>query len=104
MFTKTGPANFRPDVDDAIVLLTDGEPTGKSNTKQLTMEYAQELKEKNILIVAAGVGHQSDNAEFQEVLSELATSSDFFVKAKFDEMNNILNKLVAKSCIKPGRF
>ena len=104
MFTKTGPANFRTDVDDAIVLLTDGEPRGKTDTLQLTIQYAQELKEKNILIVAAGVGRQSDNAEFQKVLSELATSSDFFVKAKFDQMNNILDKLVAKSCIKPGRF
>ena len=90
-------------MDDVIVLITDGQPTGKWNTKQLTMDYAQDLKNRNILIVAAGVGRESEKPEFQQVLINLATSKDFFVKAQFDNLDDILDKLVAKSCIKPGR-
>ena len=104
MFKENSPVNFRRDVGDVILLITDGEPRGKSDTLQLTMQYAKDLKDRNVLIVAPGIGRQSDYAEFQRVLSELATSSDFFVKAKFDQMNNILDKLVDMSCIKPGRL
>ena len=90
-------------MDDVIVLITDGEPVGEWNTKLLAMDYAQDLKNRNILIVAAGVGEKSEQQEFQDVLANLATSEDFVVKAQFDKLDDILDKLVAKSCIKPGR-
>lgn len=98
VFKETG----RPDVEDVIVLITDGEPLGKSNTEELTKQYAQDLKESNILIVAAGVGEKSKTAKFRGVLMELATSQDFFIEAQFDQMDKILKHLVEK-CIKPGR-
>ena len=58
MFKKDSPANFRRDVGDVILLITDGEPRGKVYTPQLTMQYAKDLKDKNVLIVAAGIGRQ----------------------------------------------
>ena len=103
MFKENSPVNFRRDVGDVILLITDGEPRGKSDTLQLTMQYAKDLKDKNVLIVAAGIGRQSENVEFQKVLINLATSRDFFVKAPFDELD-IVDKLVDMSCIKPGRL
>ena len=90
-------------MDDVIVLITDGEPVGMWNIKQLAMDYAQDLKNRNILIVAAGVGKKSEQQEFQDVLANLATSEDFVVKAQFDKLDSILDKLISKSCIKPGR-
>ena len=102
MFTKTGPENFRTDVNDTILLITDGEPN--SNTMEYTKQYAKELKDKNILIVTTGVGSKSENETFQKVLIELATSQDFFVKAKFDKLDDILETLVARSCVEPGTW
>ena len=67
-----------------------------------TKQYAKELKDRNILIVTAGVGSNSENEKFQKVLIELATSKDFFVKAKFDKLDDILETLVASSCVEPG--
>ena len=67
MFKTTSPANFRPDVDDVIVLLTDGEPRGKRDTPKLTMQYGQELKDRNISMVVAGVGRESEKPKFQQV-------------------------------------
>ena len=103
MFRRNSPRNNRPNVDDVIVLITDGEPRGKRNTPELTKQYAQDLKDREILLVAAAVGPQSERKEFKELLEGLATSPDYFLKAQFDKMDAILGTLVAKSCIKPGK-
>lgn len=104
MFKKTSPANYRPDAEDGIVLITDGEPRGKRNTMQLTKQQAQNLKNENVSIVVVGAGRQSENPRFQRTLMDLATSPDYFVKSRFDELDDILDKLVTKSCIKSGRL
>jgi hypothetical protein len=39
-----------------VVLITDGEPRGRSNTIELTKKYAKELKDKGVLFVTAAVG------------------------------------------------
>ena len=102
IFTQESPLNYRRNVDDVIVLLTDGEPRGRGDTLQLTKQNAQDLKNRKITLVAAAVGRKSEERQFQEILKELATSSDYFLNAKFNEMDSILGTLVAKSCIKPG--
>ena len=104
MFTKTGPANLRPEVGDAVVLITDGEPYGKKNTPELTKQYAKDLKDRNVLIVAVGIGPRSENEKFQNVLLDLATSRDYFVKAQFDKLGHILDMLVVRSCVRAGRL
>ena len=102
IFQKKSPLNNRQNVDDVIVLITDGEPRGKRNTPELTKQYAQDLKDREIVLVTAAVGPQSETPKFKQLLRGLATSPDYFFKAQFDEMDAILGKLVAKSCIKPG--
>ena len=102
MFTKTSPENFRTDVNDAILLITDGEPNGNKTTMEHTKQYAKELKDKNIRIVTAGVGRKSENETFQKVLIELGTTKDFYFKATFDKLDDILEKLVKRSCVEPG--
>lgn len=104
MFKKTSPANYRPDAEDGIVLITDGEPRGKRNTMQLTKQQAQNLKNENVSIVVVGAGRQSENPRFQRTLMDLATSPDYFVISRFDELDDILDKLVTQSCIKSGRL
>ena len=67
------------------------------------MQYAQDLKDRDVLMVVAGVGRNSEDEQFQKVLIKLATSPDVFFKAQFDHLEDILDKLVSKSCVKPGR-
>lgn len=86
-----------------MVLITDGEPRGRSNTTELTKKYAKELKDKGVLFVTAAVGPQSENPEFAKLLKEVATSPDFFLNVQFDSMDEMLGTLVAMLCIKPGK-
>lgn len=102
IFSKASPKNHRPKIADVIILITDGEPRGKSNTVELTKQYAKDLKDKGVLFVTAAVGPQSEKREFAKLLKGLATAPDYFLKAQFDNMEQILGTLVAKSCIPPG--
>jgi hypothetical protein len=95
--------NHRPEIDDVVVLITDGEPRGKKSTPNDTKQSAQDLKDRDVLLVTAGVGEQSEEKEFEDMLKSLATSPDYFVKAAFDKMGDILDTLIAKSCTKPGK-
>ena len=101
IFSAKNPSNNRPGVDDVVVIITDGEPRGRRNTLQMTKQYANDLKEKGVLVVAAAVG--PDRKNFRHILDELATSTNYVLEADFTQMDGILAKLVASSCIKPGK-
>ena len=94
-------------MDDVIVLITDGQPYGDylstSGLKETTKKYAQQLKDRKIVLLTAGIGPENEKEEFKLFLEGLATSSDYSFKAMFDTMDDILGKLVKKSCIKPGK-
>lgn len=101
VFPANNPRNNRPNVDDVIVLITDGAPHGRHNTKDEAIKYAGMLKDKSVLVVGAAVG--SNRNKFKEILKKLATSDKYVLEADFKEMDEILAKLVASSCIKPGQ-
>jgi uncharacterized protein YegL len=101
IFADENPSNNRPGVDDVVVIITDGEPRGKRDTLEMTKKYASDLKDKGVLVVAAGVG--PDRKNFKHILEELATSPKYVLEADFTQMDGILAKLVASSCIKPSK-
>ena len=101
IFRNENPSNNRPDVEDVVVIITDGEPRGRRDTLEMTKKYAKELKDKGVLVVAAAVG--PDRRKFKHILEELATSPEMVLEADFEHMDGILAKLVASSCMKPGR-
>ena len=86
------------------MLITDGEPRGRRDTLDETKRYANMLKVKNVRLITAGVRRQREKPEFIKILMELATSPKYFLKAKFDEMDKILSKLIASTCVKPGKL
>ena len=100
---KENPKNHRSDIDDVVVLITDGEPFGRRDTLNEAIRYANMLKKKNVRLITAGAGSKSEKPEFIKILKELATSPQFFLKAKFDEMDKISSKLIANTCVKPGK-
>ena len=100
MFKESSPANYRPNVDDVIVLITDGVPNGLADAENRTKKHAQKLKDRNIVIITVGVGKQAK--EHESLLKDLATSSDHFVYVTgFHMLQKLLDKLVTKSC-RPG--
>ena len=100
IFTANSPRNNRPDVDDVVIIITDGEPRGKWNSKEVALRYAGLLKDKGVLIVGAAVG--PNRKKFKHILEQLATSKRYTLDADFQNMDAILGKLVESSCIKPG--
>ena len=103
MFKTNSPRNYRSNVHDVIVFITDDEPRGQRNIRQLTKQFAQHLKDRKIVLFTAAVGPRSKNAKFRALFKGLATSPNYFLTAKFDNIDAILGTLVAKTCIKPGK-
>lgn len=100
MFKERSPANYRSDVDDVILLITDGVPNGLQNSEKITKQYAQDLKDRNIVIITVGVGSLAKR--YEHVLIDLATSDNHFVYVTgFHMLESLLDKLVTKSC-RPG--
>jgi uncharacterized protein YegL len=99
------PANNRPDVDDVILIITDGEPYGNvDNIIEETVKNANIAKEKNIKIVAAAVGNEGVRKTFKPTIDRIATSDKLVVEADFNSIDKIRPMLISKTCSKPGTY
>lgn len=91
--------NHRPDREDVIILVTDGQPFGGKNSKQLAIDHAKKLKDKHIQIV--GLGFADVNMETLKAISSPGKA----VMGTVDNIDKELEKLVAGSCntIRPAQ-
>lgn len=96
--------NARPQVADVILIMTDGEPTGPYNVKKIAYDTAKALKNKDVLIVGVAIGRYS--ARFKHVIENIATNPEYTFDVQFHHIDNILNRLVDKSCkpFVPGKI
>ena len=101
--------NHRPEIADVILLLTDGEPRAKKNTLITVQENLAEacsasLKDdKGVKIIGLAVGSPQVLSRFLHFI-EKWSSKDSVFSARKDELDNVLDGLVAKTCIDPGMF
>ncbi|XP_028404264.1 uncharacterized protein LOC114526919 [Dendronephthya gigantea] len=109
-FSKRNPENYRADVEDVILLFTDGAPnpdyTGyrsqrlqKQNQKRIADETAEKLKNNSVLIVGLAAGQPDKVAKFKPFLENWATSPDLVFEAQLDKLDKVLNELVDASCM-----
>ena len=103
VFTKTSPANNRPDADDVVLIITDGEPYGIDNILEETMKNVDITKDNDIKIVAAAVGNEDMRNKFRSTLQSIATSPELVVEADFTSIDQIRPMLVQKTCSKPAQ-
>ena len=84
--------------------MTDGEPSGRHDEKQIAYDTAKALKNKDVLIVGAAIGDRRQN--FKRILERITTTPEDTFDADFNQLDTILNKLVDKSCkpLVPGKI
>ena len=102
MFTQKSPKNNRPDIDDVVAIITDGNPWGVVDILNKTMKNANLIKEKGIVIVGAAVGSEEMRAKFRPNLEAMATSPGHVVQADYKNINTIRSRLIENTCLKPA--
>ncbi|XP_020620995.1 cartilage matrix protein-like [Orbicella faveolata] len=90
-------AGDRQKYPNVLILLTDGRTNPKS---QKFSEITPKLKEKNVRIIAVGIGQYED---FQGQLEEIA-GNNVHNASNFDELSNLFNDILAETCSVDGGF
>lgn len=62
-----------------------------------TLNYADALKKKGILIIGVGVGPYVEDPKFWDILKEISSPGQA-IRVKFDKFQSIRNTLVKSSC------
>ena len=84
----------RPGVLDIGIIVTDGE----SNVDEdRTVYEARRLKENKIRMFAVGVTSRIDTAELETIVSQ-PVSDHFFNTARFEDIDNLVSRLVWRVC------
>ena len=118
MFNKPSPKNHRPDVDDVVLLFTDGEPVrrtsqqwkprpedkfGFKSEKAMADFYSTKLKNNGVTVVGLAAGSQSQLDIFYDDIKGWTTSDKLMFRADLSNLDNVLSKLVKASCVGPGK-
>ena len=89
--TSLVSAGNRDEVDDVIIMVTDGKPT---RDVEMLDDEVKKLMEDGIYMIAIGVG-QADEA-FLETL--VASPSDYYYLLDFPELRDITGLVAAQIC------
>ncbi|CAB3990655.1 Hypothetical predicted protein [Paramuricea clavata] len=115
-FNVSSPRNYRPDVSDVVLILTDGQPIRrkdednfgdkyKSNSdgeELLAKDRAQSLRDKNVTVVGLAVGSEATLSKFGKKIKEWTTEGKYFETSK-DRLHSVMKELISASCIDPGQ-
>ena len=106
VFSERSPSNHRGDVDDVILLFTDGNPNPTDTQMPLANKYAKILKSRNVTIVGLAAGVPDDVVKFKHNIQRWATSPQLVFEAELNNLDNVISKLVKASCsdIPGGKF
>lgn len=94
IFEDISPLNHRPDIDDVILLVTDGEPRGSRNTKADTLAEAEYLKAKGVRIIGVRLAHYPVHSDFIKNVS----TDDQSIETTFDDIGNTVDRIVLGFC------
>jgi glutaredoxin-related protein len=98
VFSKRSPFNHRDDVDDVVLLFTDGRPKPEDEQTAMANKFAQILKNRNVTIIGLAVRVPGKVEEFKPNIERWATSPQLVYEAKIDNLDNVISKLVQASC------
>lgn len=90
-------AGDRLEYPNVLILLTDGRTNSKSRPFS---EITPKLKEKNVRIIAVGIGQYED---FEGQLEEIA-GKNVHNASNFDELSNLFSEILAETCSVDGGF
>lgn len=95
MFTEAN--GDRPNVPNIAIVVTDGEST---YDKVLTIPEADKARQKNIIMIAIGIGSKTSQIELQGIANK--PSSKFVHNADFDTLDSIRRTVVETACTAVG--
>ncbi|XP_028411883.1 collagen alpha-1(VII) chain-like [Dendronephthya gigantea] len=98
VFTQNNPRNNRPDIDDVVVIITDGNPWGVEGVLAKTIANASRIKAKGIEIVGAAVGSPEMRDRFKANLIRMSTSEEHVVETDYKDIDTIRSKLIQTTC------
>ena len=103
-FNDTSPNNFRPDVDDVILLLllSNGTHDTLKDQNKLLNECL-EMKKKNVTIVRLNGNIAGKNKSLQLRIKRWP-SPDRVSETKLDMLEKVLNETVTAICASFGKF
>jgi hypothetical protein len=111
MFSQRSPLNHRNDVEDVILLFTDGHPTTRKLFKpkdlgpllQLVSGNSTELKVKDVTIIGVVAGQQQVRRNFTHFVKNWTTS--VFETDWNNTLENLANTIVDPLCGNPtGKY
>ena len=88
MFFLDSPKNYREDVDDVVLLFTDGHPNGDSEEEETAIanKEVESLKTKGIRIVCISAGKKEEVYDHTKNLKKWATDPDHVLLTGFDRL------------------
>jgi hypothetical protein len=110
VFYQRSPLNHRDDVDDVILLFTDGHPSTLKCHKleeigpllRLVDGNSTELKEKNVTIIGVAAGQKSVRQKFTHFIKNWTTLV-FETDWSNENLENLTNTIVDPLCGNPTR-
>ncbi len=91
-------AGDRPDVDNVVVLITDGKPNERMDD---TVPVARQLRSRGARIIAVGVTNNTNMVELREIASR---PEDVFAVEDFSSLEANILEIVEAGCReRPGR-
>ena len=101
IFKRASPLNHRPDVNDVIVLITDGLPSKTRIQKDVynyTVSLARSLKQKGIRIV--GIGYSDFGKRLANSIKDISTRDEVIITA-LDDIGMIVDRVIDGICPQP---
>ncbi len=110
------PKNYRPDVGDAVLIFTDGQPIRhrgddifgakysdrRYGERLLAKDRAKDLRDRDINVVGLGIGPQYMLRRFRDDMREWSTDGKYFEATK-ENLRSVTDELVSASCIDAGK-
>ena len=85
----------RPEVEDILIVFTDG----ATRDQRVAVKYADKMKQRGVHIIGIAAG--SKREDFKGQLEEIASSPDDLFMVEFDQLQDVIHKLVNKVCKAP---
>ena len=98
VFSKKSPFNYRGDVDDVILLFTDGNPNPEDEQTSKANKYSKILKTRNVTIAGLAAGVPDEVEKFKHNIKKWTTSPQLVFEAELGQLDTVISKLVKASC------
>jgi hypothetical protein len=79
----TGTNGDRPDVNDTLILFTDGD----AHDLNTALEQAEILKNKGVRIITIGAGKEESVRSFKPILIKMASSPGYAMTVNFEKLD-----------------